>query len=117
MAAAASSCVKAVAMKAAARSHPAPLASGMGRQVAHRVHPATLPGHVQHLGDSRLQPLMGVGDHQLDPAQATAGERAQELGPEGLGFGGADRHAEDFTSAVAVDADGDDDGDRNDAPA
>ena len=52
---------------------------------------------------------------QLDAAQAAAGQLAQELGPEGLGLGGADVHAQHFAPAVAVDADGDDDGDRDDA--
>src|SRR5438132_8902833 len=38
------------------------------------------------LGDSCLQPLVGVGNHQLDAAQAAPGEGAQEAGPEGLGL-------------------------------
>ena len=42
---------------------------------------------------------------------------AQELGPDRLGFGRADFHAQNLMPAVAVDADGDDDGKGNDAPA
>ena len=52
---------------------------------------------------------------QLDAAQAAAGELAQEGGPEGLGLGGADVHAEHLAPAVAVDADRDDHRDRDDA--
>ena len=37
---------------------------------------------------------MGIGDHQLDPAQPAPREAAQELGPERLGLGGADLHAQ-----------------------
>ena len=51
---------------------------------------------------------MRVRDHQLHAAQPTSGELAQEVGAEGLGFRGPDRHAEHFTPAVGVDADGDD---------
>mgnify|MGYP003395328152 CR=1 len=33
------------------------LLAGMGQRVAHEVHPAALPGGVEHLGDRRLQSL------------------------------------------------------------
>jgi hypothetical protein len=33
---------------------------------------------------------MGVADHQPDTAEAAGAQRAQELGPECLGFGRAD---------------------------
>ena len=70
---------------------------------------------LQHLGDGGLEPFMGVGDDQLDAAQAAPAQLAQELGPEGLGLRGADLHAEHLAPAVAVDADGDDRGNRDDA--
>ena len=70
---------------------------------------------LQHLGDGGLDALMGVGDDQLDAAQAAARELAQELGPERLGLGRADVHAEHLAPAVAVDADRDDHRDRDDA--
>ena len=89
--------------------------AGMGQGVAHEVDAAALPGGGEHLGDGRLDALVGVGDDQLDAAQAAPGELAQEVGPEGLGLGGADLHAEHLAPAVGVDADGDDDGDRDDA--
>lgn len=50
---------------------------------------------------------MGVGDDQLDAAQAATGELAQERGPERLCLGGADVHAESLAPAAAVDADRD----------
>ena len=59
---------------------------------------------------------MVVGDHQLHAAQAAAGEAAQEPGPEGLGLGRADRHAEDLAPALVVDRDRDGHRDRYDAP-
>ena len=94
---------------------PAALA-GMGQGVAHEVDAAALPGGVEHLGDGGLDAFVGVGDHQLDAAQAAAGELAQEVGPERLGLGGADVHAEHLAPAVGVDADRDDHRDRDDAP-
>jgi hypothetical protein len=51
---------------------------------------------MQHPGDCGLQSFMGIGDHQLHAPQATARELAQELGPEGLGFGETDVHATDL---------------------
>jgi len=59
---------------------------------------------------------VGIRDHELDAAQAAACERTQELGPEGLGLRGADRHAKHLAPAVAVDPDGDDHRHRDDAP-
>lgn len=55
------------------------------------------------------------GDHQLDAAQAAPREATRKLGPECLGLGGADSHAEHFAPALAVDRDGDDHGDRDNA--
>ena len=66
------------------------LPAGMGQDIAHEVHAAALPGGMQYLGDRRLEPFMGIRDHQLHAAQAAPGQLAQKLGPEGLGFGGAD---------------------------
>ena len=93
---------------------PAALA-GMGERVAHGVDPAALPGGVHQLGDGGLDALVGVGDDELDAAQAAPSELAQELGPEGLGLRGADVHAQHFAPAVCVDADRDDHRDRDDA--
>lgn len=72
------------------RNDAAPALPGMGKNIAHEVDTAALPGVVQHLGNGGLDAFVGVGDHQLDAAQATAGELAQERGPERLGLGGAD---------------------------
>jgi hypothetical protein len=60
---------------------------------------------------------VGVRHHQLAAAQAAAGELAQELGPNRFGLGHADLHAENLAPAVAVEANRDHDGDRDDAAA
>jgi hypothetical protein len=88
--------------------------AGVGEHVPCEMNPAALPGGAQDLGSRGLDALMGVRDHQLHAAQAAPGELAQEPGPEGLRFRGADVHAENLAPAVAVDADGEDDGNRHD---
>jgi len=60
---------------------------------------------------------MGIGDDQLDAAQAAPGERAQELGPDRLSFRGADLQAQHLAPALGVDSHGDDRRDRDDASA
>src|SRR5712675_826568 len=87
----------------------------MRQDIAHKVHAATLPGGVQYFDNRRLEPLMRLRDHQLDAAHAAPCQRAQKLGPEGFGLGGADRDAQHLAPAVAVDGDGDDDSDRDNA--
>ena len=67
------------------------------------------------LATAALMPSWASEIDELDAAQAAAGELAQERGPERLGLGGADVHAENFAPAVAVDADRDDHRDRDDA--
>ena len=86
---------------------PAALAR-MGEGVAQEVNPAALPTGVHDFRDRRLDALVGVGDDELDPAQAAPPELAQELGSEGLGLRGADVHAEHLAAAIGVDAHGDD---------
>jgi hypothetical protein len=58
---------------------------------------------------------VGVGDDQLDAAQAAPGELAQEGGPERLRLRRADVEAQHLPPAVGVDADRDDHGDGHDA--
>lgn len=81
------------------------------------VDKAGLPGGPQHPRHGGPQALMGVGDDEPDAAQASAHQAAEEVEPEGLGLRGADGHAQHFAPPVAVDADGDGHGDRDDAPA
>src|SRR5439155_25782601 len=90
-------------------------AAGMGEHVAHEVDTAALPGGVEHLGDRGLDAFVGVRDHQLDAAQPAPAQLAQEVGPERLGFGGANIHAQHLTTAVSVDPDCDNDRNRDDA--
>ena len=52
---------------------------GVGQRVAHEVHAAALPGGLEHLGSSGLDPQMGVGDDQLHTPQAAPHEASQEL--------------------------------------
>ena len=92
------------------------LPAGMGQQVAHEVDAAPLSSCAEDPGRGGLQALVVVGDHQLHAAQAAPGEAAQEPGPEGLGLGRADRHAEDLAPALVVDRDRDGHRDRYDAP-
>src|SRR5579883_3260918 len=87
----------------------------MGQGVAHEVDAAALPGGSEDPGDGRLDALMSVGDDQLHAAQAPPGELTQEGRPEGLGLGWADIHAKNLTPAIAIGADRDDHGDRDDA--
>ena len=54
----------------------------MGQQVAKCTRQPMWP---EDPGRGGLQALVVVGDHQLHAAQPAPGQRAQELGPEGLG--------------------------------
>lgn len=96
------------------RDGPSAALAGMGQRVAHEMHPAALPRRAKHLGDCRLDALMRVADHQLDPAQPAARELAQELRPERLRLGLADIEAQNLAADIAVDTDGNDGGDRDD---
>ena len=80
------------------------------------MHAATLMGGAEHLGGRRPQALVVVGHDQPNAAQATIGEGAQERLPEGLGFRGAGRHAQDLAPSVGVDPDRNYDGHRHDPP-
>ena len=91
------------------------LAAGMGQQVAGEVHAAALPCGAEDPGRGGLQALVVVGDHQLHAAQPAPGQRAQELGPEGLGLRRADRHAQDLAAALVVDGHSHGHRDRDDA--
>lgn len=89
------------------RDGPSAALAGMGQRVAHEIR-------AKHLGDCRLDALMRVADHQLDPAQPAARELAQELRPERLRLGLADIEAQNLAADIAVDTDGNDGGDRDD---
>ena len=57
---------------------------------------------------------MGVGDDELDAAQAAPGQATEKLGPERLRLGGTHRHAEHLAPAVAVHPHRDGNGHRDD---
>src|SRR6202030_204449 len=83
-------------------------------RVAHEVYAAALPGGAQNLDDGGLQTLMRIRDHKLRTAQAAACQAAQELDPERLGLAVTHGHAEHLASSIGVDANRDDDRDRDD---
>jgi hypothetical protein len=75
----------------------------LGEHVAQEVDPAALHRGADHHGTDGLpQAEVGIGDHQLHPAQPTGLERPQEGGPERTIFGVADREAEDLATAIAA---------------
>jgi hypothetical protein len=60
---------------------------------------------------------MGVGDDQLDPAQAAPRQALQKARPERLGLRGTDVQPDDLTPAIGVGGNRDYCRDRNDAAA
>ena len=62
------------------------LCTDMRQCVEHPVHPVALLGRVEHLACGAAQPLMIVGDDELDAAQPAIGERAQEALSERFGL-------------------------------
>src|SRR3569832_1859911 len=87
----------------------------MGKRIAHEVNAAALPGSMKHLAHGGLDAFMGIGDDEFDAAQAAPCELAQELSPEGFGFGWRDVHSQDFSAPLAVSSHRDDDRHRHDA--
>ncbi len=88
-----------------------------GRLRSDRVDPTPLPGGAQHAPDRGLEPLVGVGDHQLDALQPALEQALEEGGPEGLGLARAEVQADDLAPALAVDRHGDYGGDGHDPAA
>src|SRR5438067_12111630 len=81
------------------------------------MHAAALPAGAEYPADRRFEPLMGVGDDQLDPTQAAPRQALQKRRPERLGFRGADMQPDDLASAVGVGGDSDYCRHRHDAAA
>lgn len=82
--------------------------SGPNR-ITRRLAPSKIPSLPRPL--DRHSPV-GLADLRQPPEP---GELAQECGPEHLGLRRADVHAENFAPAIAVDADGGDHRDQDDA--
>ncbi len=74
-------------------------------------------GRVEHPAGGRAQAFVIVGDHQRHASQASVGETAQELGPEGLRLGRSGGDAEHLALAVLVHCDSDYHRTADDAPA
>src|SRR5690349_12535397 len=81
------------------------------------MHPTPLKAGMEHLGGGGTQALVVIRDHQLDPAQATVGQRTQEALPEHLRLRGARGDTEHLAPAIRVHADGDYRRGRDDAPS
>lgn len=75
----------------------------IGERVAHRMNAAPLPCRAEGAGDGGLQPLMSIGDHQLDAGETPVHQVAQEAHPERLGFGRTDVQTDDFPFPIRVD--------------
>ncbi len=71
------------------------------------VHAAALLGSARHAADRRLEALVRVRDHQLDPAQAAACQALEERRPEGLRLARADVQPHDLAPALGVGRHGD----------
>src|ERR1700720_915169 len=89
----------------------------IGEGIAHPMHAAALPGAAEHPADRRFQPLMGVGDDQLDASQPASRQALQKARPESLGFRRTDMEPDDLASAIGVGGHGDYCRDRDDAAA
>jgi hypothetical protein len=63
------------------------------------MYAAALPAGTKDPPDRSLQPLMGIRDHQLDPAQTTPGQALQKARPEGFGLRPTDVQPNDLASA------------------
>ena len=74
------------------------------QRVAHEMHATALRRGSVHLRDRRLEPEMRVADHQLHAAKSAAGQVAQELQSERLGFARANGDADDFPYATRLTA-------------
>ena len=61
----------------------------------------------RHPADRRLETLMGVRDHQLDPVQAAADQALEERRPEGLRLARADVQPHDLPFALRIGRDSD----------
>ena len=66
------------------------------------MNPAALPRGTQHLADGVLEPFVGIGDHQLDPAQAALEQTPEEARPERLRLGGSKAQAHDLPLALGA---------------
>jgi hypothetical protein len=72
----------------------------VAQQVAQEVHPAPLPrAALEHPLDRRLQPQVGVRDHQPGASEATLLEASHKLTPESLGLAVAHGVGEAFSVA------------------
>ena len=70
--------------------------------VSHEMHAAALPARTQHLRHRLLQPLVRVGDDQVNAGEPAPVEAAQELSPECLGLGRPHRKPQHLSASLGV---------------
>ena len=79
--------------------------------------PAALPARaLEDRRDRAFQPLVGIADHQLDPAKAASDQAAQELVPERPVFARSHVQPEHFSLTARAHPDRDHHGHRDDTP-
>src|SRR6516165_5358109 len=78
---------------------------------------APLPGRTEHAGDRVAQPVVSVGDDQLDPLETALDQALEKSRPERFGFGRAETQADDLAPAFGGNRHGDYCGDRDNAAA
>jgi hypothetical protein len=89
----------------------------ISESIAHPVHPAALPAGAEHPANRRFEPLMGIGNDQLDTVQAAPRQAFEKAQPKGFGLRRADMQANNLAPTVGVGGDSDDCRDRHDAAA
>src|SRR5947207_13763212 len=89
----------------------------IGQSIAHPMHAAALPTGAEDPADRRFQPLMGIGDDQLDAAQTPPGQALQKARPERFGLRRTDVQPDDLTPAVTIGCHGNYGSDRDNAAA
>src|SRR6516162_6769910 len=89
----------------------------ISESIAHPVHPAALPAGAEHPADRRFEPLMGVGNDQLDIAQAAPRQALEKARPKGFGLRRADMQPDNLTPAIGIGRDSDYRRNRDDAAA
>ena len=81
------------------------------------MHAAALPAGAEDAADRMAQTLMGVGNDQLDIAQAAPRQALEKARPKGFGLRRADMQPDNLTPAIGIGRDSDYRRNRDDAAA
>lgn len=79
------------------------LFAGIGKRASLEMDAAALPSGGEHPRRRGLDAFIRIQDHQLHAAETAANEVTEELSPERLGLGCADRHAQNLAPSIGVD--------------